>query len=107
LGDGAAEAGAALGSGDELDAGAAAGLLAEDAGDRVGQPGDEPCRDLAAAGARQGRFTDAERDRWRAVIGSPPANAPASPRYAVEMDDHEIAGPLAVHLDDGLGQGGD
>ena len=28
-------------------------------------------------------------------------------RDAVEMDDDQVAGPLAVHLDDGIGQGGD
>jgi hypothetical protein len=29
---------------------------------------------------------------------------PATRRDAVEMDDHEVVGPLAVHLDDGIGQ---
>ena len=72
----------ALGRGDELDACAAACLFAEDTGHRVGQPGNQSCRDLAAVRARQGRLADAERDRWRRVIDSPPANAPASVRYA-------------------------
>ena len=105
-GDGSSEAGATLGGGDELDAGAAARFLAEDTGYRVGQPGNQSGRDLAAVGARQGRLADAERDRWCRVIDSPSADAPASERYAVEIDHHEVAGPLAVHLDDGIGQAG-
>ena len=35
-------------------------------------------------------------------IGDLPADAPASFRYAVEMDDDEVAGPFAVDLDDSL-----
>ena len=63
--------------------------------DRVGQPCNESCRDLVAVGARQGRLTDAERDPRRGVIDSPSANAPAPLQYAVEVDDHEVASPLA------------
>src|ERR1700730_8586275 len=106
-GDGAPEPRPALWRGDELHAGAAARLLAEDARYRVGQPGDEPGRGFAAARSCQGRLADAERDRRRGVVGGLAANAPASARYAVEVDDHEVSGPFAVHPDNGVGQGGD
>src|SRR5262245_25292420 len=51
FGDGTPDAGAPFGGRDELHAGATARLLAEDTGYGVGQPGNEPCRDLLAVGA--------------------------------------------------------
>lgn len=106
-GNDAADAGPSRRGGDEFHAGAAAGLLAENAGHRVGQPGDEPGGGLGAAGAGQGGFTDAERDRRRGIVGRLPADPPASPGYAVEVDDHHVAGPLAVHVGHRVGQGAD
>ena len=67
-GDGTSDASATFGSGDEFDAGPASHLLAEDIGHRVGERGYEPCRDLVAVGAGQGRLADAERECWRGVI---------------------------------------
>jgi hypothetical protein len=49
-------------------------------------------------GACEQRFADAERERRPGVIDRPSADAPASARDAVELDDHQVAGPCAVHL---------
>src|SRR5690242_11586814 len=103
FGDGSRKAGASDRGRYEFDGGPAAHLLAENGGHRVGQSGDEARRDLAAVGTCQSRLADAERDRRRCVIGGLSADAPTSLRYAVEVDDHEAASPLAVHGDDRIG----
>jgi hypothetical protein len=92
-------------AGDERAVGHAQGLGRPAVVAEGGEGGDQPRRDLAAVGARQGRLADAERDRGRGVIGHPSADAPASGRHALEVDHHQVAGPLAVHRDDGIGQG--